>query len=115
MPHLNVNKIASIGGPFRPLAPEDPAILELLDRAGHLAPSAMRALVGPERLEPRGRGLPAVPFWSFTLPANPPARPRGLLRVSFPEQIDQARWEYQQDEASAFVLAGMVIATLLRR
>jgi hypothetical protein len=115
MPQLNVNRIASLGGTLRPLAPKDPSVLELLDRAGHLTPSAMRAHFGPERLEPRGRGLPAVPFWSFTLPATPPARPRGLLRVSFPEQTDQASWEYQEDEAPALVLAGIVIARLLRR
>jgi hypothetical protein len=115
MPQLLVNKTVSIGPRFLPLASDNDEVQALLRQASGLKLSGMRTLFGPERLEPRGAGLPALRFWSFTAPTAGPARPRSLLRLSFADDAAEVAWDYQGDERPALVLAGLVAARMLRR
>jgi hypothetical protein len=113
--HLLVNKVATLGGGFQPLAPDAGAVHQLLDEAGSIGISAMRHRFGPERLEPRPGPHAALHYWTFTLPVAGGRLPTALLRVTLADDVERATWEYQKDQQEALVLAGLVAARILHR
>jgi hypothetical protein len=115
MLQLLVNKVATLGDEFSPLAPDHEQIHDLLDQTGAVGISSMRNYFGPERLEPRASHLPALRYWTFALPAPGSRQPASLLRVTFAEDARGAGWEYQGDERTALLVAGLVAARMMRR